>query len=456
MRIILGFLLVLFCLAAAQQVGNYQAETHPQLSIQTCTNSSGCKTVQASITIDSNWRWVHVTGDYTNCYTGNKWDTSICSDPKTCAQKCALEGADYPATYGITASGNALTIQFVTKGQYATNIGSRVYLMQSDSAYYMLKLKNQEFTFDVDVSNLPCGLNGALYTVEMSQDGGTSAYPTNKAGAKYGTGYCDAQCPHDMKFINGEANSLNWKPSDNDQNAGSGQYGTCCTEMDIWEANSMAAAYTPHLCSVQGQTRCNGTACGDGNDRYKGVCDKNGCDFNSYRMGNHGFYGKGGSGVDTSKPFTVITQWITKDGTANGDLVEIRRFYKQNGKLIPNSEVSISGMKSYNSVTDQYCNDESTTFGDPNYFEDKGGLKGLGASLARGHVLAMSLWDDHTANMLWLDSNYPTDVSTSQPGIIRGPCSTSSGVPSDVESQNASASVKYSNIRIGELGSTYK
>jgi hypothetical protein len=29
-------------------------------------------------------------------------------------------------------------------------------------------------------------------------------YSTNKAGAKYGTGYCDAQCPRDLKFINGE------------------------------------------------------------------------------------------------------------------------------------------------------------------------------------------------------------------------------------------------------------
>lgn len=48
----------------------------------------------------------------------------------------------------------------------------------------MFKLKNMEFTFDVDVSNLPCGLNGALYFVKMDADGGVSQYPTNKAGAK--------------------------------------------------------------------------------------------------------------------------------------------------------------------------------------------------------------------------------------------------------------------------------
>jgi cellulose 1,4-beta-cellobiosidase len=71
------------------------------------------------------------------------------------------------------------------------------------AGYKMFHLKNREFTFDVDVSNLPCGLNGALYFVEMDQDGGLSEYATNKAGAKYGTGYCDSQCPQDVKFING-------------------------------------------------------------------------------------------------------------------------------------------------------------------------------------------------------------------------------------------------------------
>ena len=112
-------------------------------------------------------------------------------------------------TYGITTSGNALTLKFVTHGQYSTNIGSRVYLMDtSDSKYQLFNLKNQEFTFDIDMSRLPCGLNGALYFVEMDADGGQSRFPTNKAGSKYGTGYCDTQCPQDIKFINGEVRSV--------------------------------------------------------------------------------------------------------------------------------------------------------------------------------------------------------------------------------------------------------
>jgi cellulose 1,4-beta-cellobiosidase len=129
---------------------------------------------------------------------------SLGPDDKTCAANCALEGADYSATYGAVASGNSLKLTFVTKGTYATNIGSRLYLMASDTAYQQFSLLNQEFTFDVDVSNLPCGLNGALYFVSMDKDGGMSKYPTNKAGAKYGTGYCDSQCPRDLKFINGQ------------------------------------------------------------------------------------------------------------------------------------------------------------------------------------------------------------------------------------------------------------
>ena len=44
----------------------------------------------------------------------------------------------------------------------------------------MFNLMNKEFTFDVDVSMLECGLNGALYFVEMDADGGAAKHPTNK------------------------------------------------------------------------------------------------------------------------------------------------------------------------------------------------------------------------------------------------------------------------------------
>jgi len=301
-------------------------------------------------------------------------------------------------------------------------------------------------------------LNGALYFVEMPQDGGLAKFPGNKAGAKYGTGYCDAQCPHDLKWINGEANCKNWQPSPNDPNSGAGYYGTCCNEMDIWEANSQATAYTPHVCTVQGQTRCEGTACGDGTNRYGGVCDKDGCDFNSFRVGNKTFFGSGSQfNIDSTKPVTVVTQFKTSDGSDNGPLSEIRRVWVQNGKVIQNSKVNFpnSGIPQFDSVSDSFCTQVKKYFNDHNDFETKGGLKNIGESLARGMVLVMSLWDDHDAHMLWLDSNYPTNVDPSTPGIARGSCSIDSGDPKQVESQYPNSNVVFSDVKFGPIGSTF-
>ena len=42
----------------------------------------------------------------------------------------------------------------------------------------------------------------------MDRDGGKSEFANNKAGAPYGTGYCDSQCPQDIKFINGKVSAL--------------------------------------------------------------------------------------------------------------------------------------------------------------------------------------------------------------------------------------------------------
>jgi cellulose 1,4-beta-cellobiosidase len=117
-------LLSLVSLVAAQQVGTLTAENHPSLSWQKCTKSGGCSSQAGSVTLDSNWRWLHTTSGYTNCFTGASFDTSLCPDGVTCAKNCALDGADYSGTYGITTSGNALTLKFKT----GTNVGKRLEL----------------------------------------------------------------------------------------------------------------------------------------------------------------------------------------------------------------------------------------------------------------------------------------------------------------------------------------
>lgn len=438
----------------AQQACTLTAETHPSLSWSRCTASGTCTSVSGSVTVDANWRWLHSTSSTTNCYTGNEWNTTICSSGTTCASQCCLDGADYQGTYGVSTSGSELSLRFVTEGPYSTNIGSRLYLMESETKYQGFTLLGNEFTFDVDASDLDCGLNGAVYFVSMDLDGGTSKYTANKAGAKYGTGYCDSQCPRDVKFIGGVANVAGWEPSTNDANAGVGDLGACCAEMDIWEANKISTAYTPHPCSNNVYHTCNGDACGGtySETRYAGDCDPDGCDFNSYRQGNTTFYGPSSSfTVDSSQKVTVVTQFITG---SSGVLSEIKRFYVQNGEIIENSQTLIAGT-SGNSISTAYCTAQKSIFGDNTSFFDKGGLAKMSAALAQPMVLALSLWDDHYANMLWLDSNYPVDASASTPGVARGTCPVTSGVPADVESQAPDSTVKYSNIKFGPIGSTF-
>lgn len=327
--------------------------------------------------------------------------------------------------------------------------------MADETHYEKFNMLNQEFTFDVDVSHLPCGLNGALYMSDMPADGGVSTQPNNKAGAQYGVGYCDSQCPRDLKFIGGEGNVEGWVPSSTNSNTGVGGHGACCAEMDIWEANSMSAAVTPHSCSNNTLTVCDGDACGGtySTTRYAGECDPDGCDFNSYRMGNTTFYGPGMI-VNTNEVFTVVTQFLTSTGDASGTMNEIKRFYVQNGVVIPNSQSTISGITG-NSITETYCDATKTVFNNTNTWDQHGGFTSMTAAMNDGMVLVMSLWDDDYANMFWLDSDYPTTDSPTAPGIARGTCSTSYGVPATVESSEASSYVIYSNIKVGAINTTF-
>jgi cellulase len=114
-----------------------------------------------------------------------------------------MEGIPTYADYGLSTKGGALTMNMYGKNGVAS---PRVYLLASDEKNYeMIKLTGQEFAFDVDLSKLPCGMNGALYMSEMEASGGRSAL--NPGGAAYGTGYCDAQC-YVTPWLNGVVSLL--------------------------------------------------------------------------------------------------------------------------------------------------------------------------------------------------------------------------------------------------------
>jgi len=300
-------------------------------------------------------------------------------------------------------------------------------------------------------------MNGALYLSDMELDGGRKVSKgLNTAGAEYGTGYCDAQCPI-LGFVNGVANP--------------GKLGACCNEMDIWEANSRATVYTPHPCKAERIRTCdNELDCG----QPSGYCDKWGCSYNPYAHGHKDFYGRGAENkVNTLLPFTVITQFHTSLTT--GALANITRLYLQNGTLVHNTVTTAAG-KTTDNINDPYCNATAA------WTQQRGGIEVMGQALARGMVLIFSLWAGESWNFFpsfffplgpfqtttlkatALLSRYDTNAFTSDDGGFMtwmdsgssGPCNSTEGDPRQIVQHTPDASVKFSNIRWGEIGSTFK
>jgi len=236
---------------------------------------------------------------------------------------------------------------------------------------------------------------------------------------------------------------VNWQFGDANMD---GKQGSCCMEIDLWEANMHAKSYTGHTCPQTGAYSCADTAC----DKAANKCDAAGCDYNEYRLGAAYFYGDGGLSLDARKPFTVVTQFLTDDSKDTGDLSKIHQFYIQDGKRIDNPVAGVGG-----DLSDAYCTAMEKAFGAKNSsFVIGGGMKKLGQALDAGMVLAVSIWDDSQTNMRWLDSDYPNGVDPyTNAGVRRGPCA-STATKAELDQANEGAYVRFSNIRYGEVTST--
>jgi cellulase len=187
-------------LVAAQKPGA-APEVHPKLKTWECTASGGCVEKKTAVVIDALSHWVHQK-DNPSLGCGN-WGSgpnkTVCPDEATCQENCIMEGVSDYASYGVYTDGGSLKMRLLRDDGSVSS--PRLYLLgEGEKSYEMLKLTGREFTFDVDVSKLPCGTNGALYLSEMDKNGGQSKL--NTGGAAYGTGYCDAQC-FTTPFING-------------------------------------------------------------------------------------------------------------------------------------------------------------------------------------------------------------------------------------------------------------
>jgi cellulase len=131
----------------------------------------------------------------------------------------------------------------------------------------------------------------------------------------------------------------------------------------------------------------------------------------------------------------VVTQF---PADAAGNLVEIRRLYVQDGKVVPNAAVAVEGPPKINYINEEYC----TATGARRY-QELGGMAAMGGALSRGMVLAMSIWWDEGGNMNWLDSGNA------------GPCNATEGNPSVIRQVEPDPTVVFSNIKWGEMDSTY-
>eukprot|EP00756_Hemistasia_phaeocysticola_P011231 Hpha_TRINITY_DN15099_c0_g1::TRINITY_DN15099_c0_g1_i2::g.125982::m.125982/K01225/CBH1; cellulose 1,4-beta-cellobiosidase len=361
------------------------------LAIRECTLGAGCSLLKTRIALDA---------------TSNHTSSSG-------AELISVGGAD----------GDQLTLTYG-----GSDVGGpRVYLIEPDGTNknHMFMLKGREFTFDVELSSMPCGFNAALYFVGMD---------ANEGGAEQGTKYCDAQAVG----------------------------GTFCSEMDLFEANTEAQQYTTHACvdacgSYGDAQQCKGTG------SPSTVCDQSGCGLNPFRYGpgttynaeynNPKWYGPGtGHTLDSTKKYTVVTRFNVD---ASGDLKNITRFYQQNGAridlptlyVLPPTDGSHMGGFANPAITSDFCADIYDRW------NGNAGLKPLaqmGKNMANGMTLAMSAWyaketyplSGSQTGMSWLDG------TNNWGKIIKaGPCSATT---TDAGSHHAT----FSNIRVGEIGST--
>jgi hypothetical protein len=343
-------------------------------------------------------------------------------------KRVALDSTSGGTENLIKTTGDALTLSYGSKTG-----GPRVYLIEEDGVNKntMFLLKGQEFTFDVELSTLPCGFNAALYFVGMTE---------NEGGAENGTNYCDAQAVG----------------------------GTFCSEMDIMEANTVAQQYTTHACiDACGSFTTDVQECQRSNSPSS-VCDQSGCGLNPFRYGsgttynqefnNLDWYGPRTDGtsyaLDSSQPYTVVTQF-----NANSELLNITRFYLQKGNRVDLPALYVlppqDGVhyRPFNNpaTTKDFCAD---------IYDGWNGNRGLaplaqmGANMDNGMVLAMSAWyaqetyvngkpQGSQTGMSWLDG-----VNNWGKYIKAGPCDTST---TDTAGPYHAT---FSNIRIGAIGTT--
>jgi len=404
-----ALLLSLASSVLSQQIGTLVPEVHPKLQWTKCTSPSPtnsedpqCTPVNGEITVDAQWRWTHEVDSWNHCYRDNDWNHTICSSNAECAARCALEGVtNYAQDLGIitTQNNTGVSLNYRTNLDFAHTLGSRVFLMENKTHYQTFHLLGNEIAFDVDVSTVDCGVNAAFTFVAMDADGGQTRFPgnNNPAGAEYGTGYCDARCSREYKWIAGTANAEGWAPHPEDPNGGTGNMGACCGEVAVMDSNAHSLSMSSHLCPWENKySVCYGYSECTGYEERGAGCDYFGCDYNPFRMGATEFYGKNKTGIDSGRVFTVVTRFAAGTG-------EITKFFVQDGRRIempsPRGVVGLpEDGEGSNGITRGICDNLGSAFDQRDQWAERGGWETHLELLRRPLVLALSI--DHDVSLV--------------------------------------------------------
>lgn len=219
------------------------------------------------------------------------------------------------------------------------------------SGYYQWQVLGRALSYSVDLSDVGCSCNAALYLVSMPGYNASSGLVPDPRSAYY----CGANAG---------------KPSVNTSaSVGRGNY---CPEMDIIEANSFAAQSTPHI--------CNGTNHGPG---FYPMCDHHGCATAVYNQSKTAMCKSDRCTINTGRLFRHTVSFPVDEVT--GALKAISNEFEQDGRVFTFD--SCTG-----GVNAEWTNGSSAAY-----------LSKMESNLRMGMVLDISLWGLSNGGMSWLD-----------------------------------------------------
>ena len=124
-----------------------------------CTNAGGYTSTQARLALDANWHQVNSVSGYENGCTGDDWNSQCFSNPVQRAQNFVLEGTSKDkceSAHSVQQIQDGVKVNFLTQHEHDANVGHYIHAMDDDDKYDLFCLKNREFSFEVDVSDMQC------------------------------------------------------------------------------------------------------------------------------------------------------------------------------------------------------------------------------------------------------------------------------------------------------------